>query len=87
MTFVKPPLPFSPYLKVYWKDPDNRKQETLYLESVVQARDAEMLRAVADWLLAKRRPYNWASENADRYRGQDEAWTMAAEELRKAANE
>ena len=55
-TFIKPPLPFSPYLKVDWRS--GGAQETLYLKSVVQARDAELLRAVAEYLdgLAQKQP-------------------------------
>lgn len=81
-TFTRPPLPAADFVD---KDGLWDQHHGPYTKEQMQARDAELLRAVAEWLLAKRRPYNWASENADRYRGQDEAWTLAAEELRKAA--
>ena len=33
----------------------------------------------------RRTPFNWASENADRYRAQDEAWEMVEKEIRAFA--
>lgn len=46
---------------------------------------AEALEEAADAIARKRAPFNWASENADRYRAQDEAFTVAESVVRALA--
>ncbi len=66
MTFVKPPLPEKRRASEYMDD------ALIYGADQMQARDAEMLRAVADWIEAT----TWMPIGG-----------KLAEELRKAANE